>query len=541
MKRNATFFVILIFIMGMFPHQPVQAAGFSTSIRGPSVISSGQTFTVNLNASSSVPLYGLEGSFTYDSGKLEIASSSGAGGYTLTLGSKVVVDSASPQSGSFTFATITFRAKSSFAIGDSTSISLSGVMGSDGASTISGSGSSRTVAIPVPKSGNNDLASLSVSPASLSFNKDRTSYTVVVDYSVASAIIQATPADSKASVSGTGSKSLNVYENRFNIVVTAESGSKKTYTINIVRRDESGNAGALSKNNNLKSLTVEGYPLEFNPDVLEYTLDVSNLVTDVNVLADVSDPNGTLEIKKHVPFVLGENIIEVVVTAESGDKKTYRVRVQRSSEAPTVAISELAAALNVVTNEQIGVIADESGVIGADVVSFIKAKGKTLLVKAFNLEGRILYEWTFPAASMTGTETLRTKLSFVSEKQETMDVASNYAKGLALVFEENETLPEGTTLKIYTNGHYRDGEELRLYYYNSETNLLELVTSDLVVIDGAVSFPVEHTSEYLLTKAVIAIEGGNKPSVFFYLALLELLIILGLAISLVSKSKMQKL
>lgn len=535
MKRLGALLVGIMLLLGGLSPQPIHAAEFSTSISGPSTISAGQTFTLNLNASSAVPLYGIEGSFSYDSGKLELVSSSGAGGFTLTLGSKVVVDTASPKNGSFSFATITFRAKSSFAIGDSTSISLGGVLGSDGSVTVSGAGSSRVVAIPVPKSGNNDLSSLSVSPGSLAFNKDKTSYTVVVDHSVTSATISATAADSKASVSGIGNKSLNIYENRFNVVVTAENGSKKTYTINIVRRDESGNAGAVSKNNNLKSLVVEGYALDFNPDILEYQIEVDNLVTDLNISAQTSDPNAPMEIKKNVPLALGENIVEIVVTAESGDKKTYLIRVQRSKDAPTVELSNLAAALEVATSEQISVFSDESGIIGADVIALLKEKGKNLLVKAKNSDGTILYEWMIPTASLQGTEVIKTKIFFDSEKQGALDVASNYAKGVALIFEENETLPEGITVKIYLNGNYQDGEKIRLYYFNNDTGKLELVQTGLAVTEGAVSFPLEHTSDYLLTKSNVIVEEAKKHNVFLYLAIFELIIIVELAAILIKK------
>lgn len=85
-----------------------------------------------------------------------------------------------------------------------------------------------------------NLTSLRVSGATLSpnFAVGRTSYTATVDYSVEKVTISATPADSKAKVSGIGSVNLSVGNNKKNVVVTATDGTKKTYTINIKRRAE---------------------------------------------------------------------------------------------------------------------------------------------------------------------------------------------------------------------------------------------------------------------------------------------------------------
>jgi hypothetical protein len=89
-----------------------------------------------------------------------------------------------------------------------------------------------------PLSSNANLASLSVSGYSIAptFTAANTSYTLTVSNSVSSITINATKADSKAkSVTGMGAKSLNVGSNPYNIVVTAENNSTKTYTITVTR------------------------------------------------------------------------------------------------------------------------------------------------------------------------------------------------------------------------------------------------------------------------------------------------------------------
>ncbi|HBS92092.1 MAG TPA: hypothetical protein DEA51_06435 [Erysipelotrichaceae bacterium] len=81
-----------------------------------------------------------------------------------------------------------------------------------------------------PRSTNNYLSSLTVSSGTLNFNRTTNSYTVIVENDVTSVTIGASVEDSKSSVSGTGAKTINVYENRFSVVVTAENGSRRTRT-----------------------------------------------------------------------------------------------------------------------------------------------------------------------------------------------------------------------------------------------------------------------------------------------------------------------
>ena len=80
---------------------------------------------------------------------------------------------------------------------------------------------------------NNNLKSLSVSGLKLSpsFSKNTTTYRVTANANTTKVTIKASVADSKSKVSGTGTKSVSEGENKFNIVVTAQNGSKKTYTI----------------------------------------------------------------------------------------------------------------------------------------------------------------------------------------------------------------------------------------------------------------------------------------------------------------------
>lgn len=92
-----------------------------------------------------------------------------------------------------------------------------------------------------PASGNpnNWLAGLAVAGRSLTPTFDPAAtgdYSLIVDNSVASVSLSATPVYANATVSGTGTLQLAVGDNRVNVVVTAENGTQRTYTLLIVRR-----------------------------------------------------------------------------------------------------------------------------------------------------------------------------------------------------------------------------------------------------------------------------------------------------------------
>lgn len=85
------------------------------------------------------------------------------------------------------------------------------------------------------KSSNADLKSITLSNGNINFSKDILNYNVVVDNKTNSITITVKTDNEKAKVIGAGKHSLNVGDNKIEIIVTAEDGTKKTYTINVSR------------------------------------------------------------------------------------------------------------------------------------------------------------------------------------------------------------------------------------------------------------------------------------------------------------------
>lgn len=85
------------------------------------------------------------------------------------------------------------------------------------------------------KSGNNALSALTVSAGTLApaFDPAVTEYTLSLPQGTEKLTLTATPSDSNATVQGDGELTLQEGENTLSLVVTAEDGSAKTYTITV--------------------------------------------------------------------------------------------------------------------------------------------------------------------------------------------------------------------------------------------------------------------------------------------------------------------
>lgn len=203
-------------------------------------------------------------------------------------------------------------------------------------------------------SGNNNLQRLIVSPGRLSpeFDPGTVGYTVNLSSSlpsnVTSMTVTATLQDSTASMTVNG-QATNSGQARttplpapgsnsfINIVVTAQNGTPKIYSVNVIR-------AALSGNNNLSALTVSPGTLtpSFDSSTLNYTVNVNSNVANVAVSATKANSNAVMSGDVNAPAgtATGQTTIQlggpgtttpvlINVTAPNGSSKTYRMNVTR--------------------------------------------------------------------------------------------------------------------------------------------------------------------------------------------------------------------
>ncbi len=173
--------------------------------------------------------------------------------------------------------------------------------------------------IRVPSS-DNSLKSLTIDGTSANINNGKVNLTT--DKSVV--VIKTVTNDSKAKVSGAGKVNVKYGTNTYNVVVTAENGSKKTYPVVITRKDNRSN------DNSLKSLSIEGETLfpTFSSGDTKYSLSTDKDVLVIDAIANNSKAKVSGAGRVNVKY--GTNTYNVVVTAENESKKTYEISISRN-------------------------------------------------------------------------------------------------------------------------------------------------------------------------------------------------------------------
>lgn len=170
---------------------------------------------------------------------------------------------------------------------------------------------------------NNYLRRLVLSSGYINFQRDMLNYEVNVPYEVDSINLYVEPESSYATYEITGNGLLNVGKNNLTVRVVALNGDARIYNIVVNRQDKDD--FELSSNNNLKTLEIEGYDVNFQKDILEYTIYVENF-DDLKIDAIPEDENAKVVIQGNYDLKNDDNI-SIIVTAEDGSVKEYKIKL----------------------------------------------------------------------------------------------------------------------------------------------------------------------------------------------------------------------
>lgn len=374
------------------------------------------------------------------------------------------------------------------------------------------------------RSKNNYLSSLSVSTGNINFNKNTTVYSLVVDNNVSKIKFTGKAEDSKSTVNGLGDKALTVYSNNFRIVVVAENGSERVYTINVIRKDENGKLGNISSDSYLKSIEIEDYQIEFDKDKLDYAITVESNVTSVSIKAIASSNKATVQINNVSSLEIGNNVVTIKVVAEDGSSREYKINIFRKEDILSVELDSL---LEIIEskdniNKMEIKVSNTQSVITKDIISVIGNKNIELIVNNYQGE-RLLYAWYFNSKELKSIEKFDTLVKLDALNKEKIAKITNYSEAIYLNFSHSGKLPNNTLFKVYVGDKYNDGDKLNLYFYDDNLNKLDLKKENIIVQDGYVSFEMDHCSEYILTRA-----SYNNRSRVNILAIIEGIIILAM-------------
>lgn len=187
------------------------------------------------------------------------------------------------------------------------------------------------------KSSNASLSNLGIRPNDFTgFKAGTTTYDVTVPEEVEQIEVYATAQDAKASVTGTGMKSLEKGKNTISVVVTAESGTTKTYTINVTREETEENTENVQEQysgDGLATLKVGDFKLspEFDTNIYEYKVKYIGEDKKIDIDATATDPYYIIEITGNEDLEEGENLITILVSDPDGNNvATYQVTIDKS-------------------------------------------------------------------------------------------------------------------------------------------------------------------------------------------------------------------
>lgn len=168
--------------------------------------------------------------------------------------------------------------------------------------------------------------SLSLTGATESFDPDVHTYTVYLPYGTPGLLYELCyPEGCSVETENTlfiGSDELNAAF-RFRYA----DGETETYTVKAFRSVEPPQSSDCS----LSELTVEGFPFAFDPERLEYRIDVPYDVSSVELHWTASDAGAKVFCGETELRAGKENLITVTVIAEDGARRVYRLYVRRAA------------------------------------------------------------------------------------------------------------------------------------------------------------------------------------------------------------------
>lgn len=74
-------------------------------------------------------------------------------------------------------------------------------------------------------------------------------------------------------------------------------------------------------------MNIEGYDIDFDKEKLEYSLDVDENITSVNITATASDKSANIIGTGNIKLTDGVNNIKITVIAENGNERIYTITI----------------------------------------------------------------------------------------------------------------------------------------------------------------------------------------------------------------------
>lgn len=512
-KKILTYAIILMLTLAVFA-TPVFAA--TLSLGGSSSVTAGSTISISIVVGSS---YGAEGTIKYDTSKLTYVSYSAGSGWNATYASGTKRFTAVRNDGGSaagTILTLKFRANSSAS--GTTKVEATNVIVDPAGTTYA----SKTITInkpatPVILSSDATLKSLSIAEGSISpaFTPATTSYTLSVPYETEKLTINAQKNNTKATVS-IPSYTLSPGDAvPVKIVVTAENGDVKIYTVQTTRELP---GDYVPSNDARLSKLVPSYGAlspAFNSDITHYAIDVPYECTTMTFTGETTFQRASYNVLGNESLKAGSiNTFYVVVMAEDGKTaRIYTVTVRRSaaysiylqedfvneivsqiSEQTEPVLLDLSyAPVQVVATPILAALQDNP-----DRQLVVKCIGARFTIKGSDLTEKLqdgFYDFTVNPASRFEEEMM-----------------AKGADGQSMVFATHHSGPWPGNVEYAIETNFLTGTEVNIYRYDSDKNQYITVAEKVMVNGGTVVFKDNQGGDYLITTAKVgdAVSSGNN-------------------------------
>ena len=301
-------------------------------------------------------------------------------------------------------------------------------------------------------------------------------------------------------------------------------GVTKKITVTIQAKNEvQAPVNNKSTNNNLKSLSVEGYEIT-KIDEHNYSLNIPKNVEIINILAipesDKSQVNGS----GNHPLKEGLNDIEIIVIAESGQKNIIHLNVVRKENYTMDDLDEILKN-NDLDNPQIEL---KENTITDEQLGKIKTSKKTITLNYLDETGNTLYGWKVDGSKLNDIFTFDGNINIYKEPNQNIIEVTNYSQGIYIDYNNNGKIPEGVLLQINTQAYFKDNENLNVYTYLEKDNKLKELSHNNKITNNLIEIKPQDKGNLFITPANLGSNttSSNNKVALVTISIVEFIIIL---------------
>ena len=301
-------------------------------------------------------------------------------------------------------------------------------------------------------------------------------------------------------------------------------GVTKKITVTIQAKNEvQAPVNNKSTNNNLKSLSVEGYEIT-KIDEHNYSLNIPKNVESINILAipesDKSQVNGS----GNHPLKEGLNDIEIIVIAESGQKNIIHLNVVRKENYTMDDLDEILKN-NDLDNPQIEL---KENTITDEQLGKIKTSKKTITLNYLDETGNTLYGWKVDGSKLNDIFTFDGNINIYKEPNQNIIEVTNYSQGIYIDYNNNGKIPEGVLLQINTQAYFKDNENLNVYTYLEKDNKLKELSHNNKITNNLIEIKPQDKGNLFITPANLGSNttSSNNKVALVTISIVEFIIIL---------------